>query len=179
MPPRKRAAQVTRSSSSSASKESCCVCCQTISVGRDESLFCGGVCQQWLHRYCAGVSVKYYRDIVENDTPFSCFACCQARHKREIATLKDRVELLMKEIADLRSSNVAPPEDQQATSMNSAHIANKISTREVSVATPLVADSSRVAAQSNLDRKFNVVVFGIDVPKVQQSPPVFSPISTM
>ena len=96
MPPRKRALRGLRSLQP---EESCCVCCQTISVGKDESLFCGGVCQQWLHRYCAGVSVKFYREIVENDTPFSCFAYCQARHKREIATPKDRVELLMKEIA--------------------------------------------------------------------------------
>ena len=36
---------------SSVPKELCCVCCQPIMKGKDESLFCGGDCQQWLHRY--------------------------------------------------------------------------------------------------------------------------------
>ena len=31
------------------------VCCQAIVKGKDESLFCGGECQQWL---CAGVPAE-------------------------------------------------------------------------------------------------------------------------
>ena len=48
MPPKKRTHASTQ-------KDQCCVCCQTIAKGKDESLFCAGDCQQWLHRYCPRV----------------------------------------------------------------------------------------------------------------------------
>ena len=48
---------------SAASKETCCVCCQAIHIGKDDALFCRGLCQQWLHRYCASVTVPCYKSI--------------------------------------------------------------------------------------------------------------------
>ena len=97
MPPKKRTQVSTQ-------KDQCCVCCQPIAKGKDESLFCAGDCQQWLHCYCAGVSAPCYRSIAEKALPFYCFACCLVRHKIEIDTLKDRVEHLKGEIASLKSS---------------------------------------------------------------------------
>ena len=63
-------------------------------------LFCGGDCQQWLHRYCAGVSAQVYRSM----TAFSCYACSLVTHRKEIDDLKDAVELLRGEIAELKSA---------------------------------------------------------------------------
>ena len=82
-------------------KEQCCVCCQPIAKDKDEGLFCAGECQQRLHRYCAGLSKPCYKSIIEKGTPFFCFACCLARHRID---LKDTVEHLKGEIADLKSS---------------------------------------------------------------------------
>ena len=30
-------------------KELCCICCQPISVNKDEVIYCSGSCQQWLY----------------------------------------------------------------------------------------------------------------------------------
>ena len=60
--------------------------------------------QQWLHRYCAGVSAKCYKDIKGKKTSFSCFACSQVSHECEVSALKDTIELLNREITDLKSS---------------------------------------------------------------------------
>ena len=102
MPPKKK-------SQSSTSKETCCVCCQPIVIGKDESLFCGGKCQQWLHRYCAGVSAEVFKGFSGKDATFFCFACFLERHRKEIDALKDIVELLICEITNLKFSSVPPP----------------------------------------------------------------------
>ena len=98
MPPKKKTLLT------SSTKESCGICCQSIALGKDESLFCAGDCQQWLHRYCAGVSVKNYKEFKENVTSFLCFACSESRSKREILLLKDSVDQLKREIAELKES---------------------------------------------------------------------------
>ena len=95
---------------SSTSKEQCCVCCQPIAKGKDESLFCGGDCQQWLHCYCAGVSKQVFSGLAEEGSAFFCFACCLKRHRREIDALKDTVEHLKCELIDLKSSSPATPQ---------------------------------------------------------------------
>ena len=85
-------------------KEVCCVCCQVITIGKDDALFCSGNCQQWLHSYCAGVSIKCYKDSKDNDAPFHCFCCNEGKSQQEIATLKNTVELLKLEISALNES---------------------------------------------------------------------------
>jgi len=51
-------------------KEVCCVCCQAITIGKDDALFFSDNCQQWLHPYCVCVSIKCYKDSKDNDAPF-------------------------------------------------------------------------------------------------------------
>ena len=97
MPPKKRS-----------TSEQCGVCCQAIVKGKDESLFCGGECQQWLHRYCAGVPAKVYKNLSEKGVTFYCFACSLDSHRKEIASLKGTVEALKSEIAELKSSSSSP-----------------------------------------------------------------------
>ena len=97
MPPKKRS-----------TSEQCGVCCQAIVKGKDESLFCGGECQQWLHRYCAGVPAKVYKNLSEKGLTFYCFACSLDSHRKEIASLKGTVEALKSEIAELKSSSPLP-----------------------------------------------------------------------
>ena len=103
MPPKKKPQSSTSSSTSStsSSKQLCCVCCQPIAVGKDESLFCGGDCQQSLYRYCAGVSLNGYKEMKGNGDPFCCFSCSEKRNKRDIATLKSTLEA-----RDLRAQKI-------------------------------------------------------------------------
>ena len=81
-----KTAAVTASVSSKTSAETCCVCCQSLNPAKDEALFCAGSCQQWAHRYCAGVSVMAYKAIREKGRQFRCFACHQISHDDEIGT---------------------------------------------------------------------------------------------
>ena len=97
MPPKRKAQTASQ-------KDQCC----------DESLFCAGDCQQLLHCYCAGVSAQCYRSITEKASPFFCFACCLVRHKGEIDSLKETVELLKGEIAVLKSSQSQSPQHKSA-----------------------------------------------------------------
>jgi len=84
--------------------ESCCVCCQSVTVGKDEALFCAGSCQKWLHRYCASVSAQRYQFLAENNTPFICPNCRCERQEEHISELKNTVALLKTEITELRES---------------------------------------------------------------------------
>ena len=141
-------------------KEQCCVCCQPIAKDKDEGLFCAGECQQRLHRYCAGLSKPCYKSIIEKGTPFFCFACCLARHRIEIDALKDTVEHLKGEIADLKSS---PPsskvlKDPQVVTAPVAAPKSYAST----VNTGSGESNKESHTNSNSEsRKFNVVIYGI------------------
>jgi len=50
-----------------------------ITIGKDDALFCSDNCQQWLHRYRAGVSIKCYKDSKDNDALSSASVATKAR----------------------------------------------------------------------------------------------------
>ena len=146
----------------SEASEQCCVCCQAIVKGKDESLFCGGECQQWHHRYCAGVPAKVYKNLSEKGVTFYCFACSLDSHRKEIASLKGTVEALKSEIAELKSSS---------PSLSSARKSNP----QVLTLPPPRCPSSKEAAERRpavlpqpersptlMERKYNVILFGLD-----------------
>ena len=97
MPPKKQ-----RGSQNAAVKEPCCICCQPIVIGKDEALFCVGKCQQWLHRYCASVSVKCYKAFIDDNHSYLCPCCyCESQEER-ITELASTVEAMRLEIAQLK-----------------------------------------------------------------------------
>ena len=146
MPPKKK----NQSKDLAKDLDLCCVCCQPIKKGRDELLFCDGDCKQWLHRYCAGVSTSCFKAISEKGDPFYCYACCLSRHRREIDALKDSVELLKGEIADLKSSPSATSQAQPPISSDSD--------LNFAPRTKIAHDLEDRSQQ----RKYNVVLYGID-----------------
>ena len=139
----------------SMAKIQCCLCCQPIVKGKDESLFCGGDCQQWLHRYCAGVSVPVYKSITEKDATFFCFPCCLARHRAEIDSLKDTIDHLKAEISELKSS----PLVHHPTPRTAPPVPSPPSESPSPASHPRYhpADIDR-----RQERKFNIVLYGID-----------------
>ena len=119
MPPKKKSGSSTNESSQStkstdlSAKEKCSLCCQFIIPGKDEALFCSGSCQGWLHRYCAAVTIQRYKHIKDNDAPFLCFCCSETNHSREVATLKNTIDQLKQEVAQLNESLRATREQVQ------------------------------------------------------------------
>ena len=101
MPPKKK----------STATESCCVCCQQITLGKDEALYCEGSCKQWLHRYCPSVSINQYKTISESKSPFQCPTCYREYSKQQIKELCDAVTDLKLELGQLKSAlNAVVPE---------------------------------------------------------------------
>ena len=81
----------------------CAVCEQIIIEGDEQALFCEGACQQWVHRYCAGIPASLFVTLSTSSAPFQCYACCQQIHANEIAKLTDIVSNLKKEVSELRN----------------------------------------------------------------------------
>ena len=83
----------------------CAVCDAKIVDGKDEAVFCEGLCQQWIHRYCAGVSkVHFERLAASAETKYECAACfCESQTKRA-RLLEDAVALLQVEFTELHNA---------------------------------------------------------------------------
>ena len=56
--------------------------------------FCEGNCQQWVHRYCAGVSRKHYNALDTSSPLFLCYTCYIESQKKLIANLEATVTAL-------------------------------------------------------------------------------------
>ena len=50
----------------------------TWTLGKDEALQYVVKCQQWLHHYCASVTVHQYKEIKDNSEEFHCPSCSRA-----------------------------------------------------------------------------------------------------
>ena len=162
MPPRKKTTSKTATSTESktlSSSGTCCVCCQSLNPAKDEALFCAGSCQQWTHRYCAGVSVAAYKVIREKDYRFRCFACYQIAHQEEVSVLQNEVSRLSALVSDLQSkstSTIPETEPTPSRSYSSAVITGECG--DTLHRQPFPSKESSYESP----RKFNVVVFGIE-----------------
>jgi len=122
----------------------------------DESIFCEGYCDAWIHRRCAGLSAANFKvlsEAGENQT-FFCMYCELQAHKSEIENLMSSITELQTQLFELKRKLEAT---QQAPSKqpSKAH-------------TPLPSTSAtkemhEIYSQraSNTERKFNLVVYGI------------------
>ena len=92
------------SQSSAANQDSCCICLQKLNP-KDETLFCSGSCQKYLHRYCASVSEQAFKKLNTDDTePFLCFCCFKSEKEKQLLTLLSTVESLKGEIDVLKAA---------------------------------------------------------------------------
>ena len=95
MPPKKK--------QGSALRGSCSICCQPV-LDKDDALFCDGKCQQWLHRYCGSVTEQQHKVITDSQHSFLCPCCDRERQQVEITELRDNVEAMKMELAQLKES---------------------------------------------------------------------------
>ena len=130
-------------------QEPCAICDELINDADDgdDSIFCDGSCQGWLHRQCAGLSKKRFQIIGESSDPFYCPHCMLHRQACEIKDLKETISLLTSRIESLNpclsddQQHKPPPQKEQSSTS---------------------AQPSRSDNSNSLDRKFNVVIYGIN-----------------
>ena len=85
------------------SSATCGVCDQTIVDGKEQALFCDGVCKQWFHRYCAGVPLSWFKTLSTSSTPFQCYSCCQVEHVKSVENLAAKISELQLEVGQLKN----------------------------------------------------------------------------
>ena len=55
-----------------------------------ESIFCEGVCNAWLHRSCAGLNKITFAALVKSKEKFFCPSCRMREYQSEISKLRER-----------------------------------------------------------------------------------------
>ena len=118
-------------------------------------MFCGGECQQWLHRYCAGLSAQVYKCISEKGATFFCYACYLDRHRREIDSLK---EVVATEFAELRSASSMPEPFPRIP--RHRRLLPQVSLCQQTGLLHHAPLQSLIAVTQ--ERKFNVVLYGVE-----------------
>ena len=132
----------------------------------DDSVQCNGLCDGWIHRHCAGLSLALFEEISRSDDPFFCPSCCAAQNQAEIISLKSALASLTSEVSTLKAScdqimsqrvapstindNPAAPEQPRGT-QPSPNAGLESSPKPIALTKP--ADENR---------KFNLVVYGIE-----------------
>ena len=147
-------------------KASCCICCQSVKPDKDEVLFCTGGCQQWLHRYCASVSVDGYKSMKSDNSPFLCFCCYRSRKEEQLSTLEKTVLELKAELSELRKRSPAvPPREASPASRQHQSLPEKTYASVTAAKTGELASQFTPVTHSqghHPDRKFNIVLYGVD-----------------
>ena len=112
-------ANIPRSAAEEEDTHVCPICAEPI-VDEDEdgcaqdALFCEGVCQRWLHRWCAGVTSERYVVLSSIEDPFHCPSCTVAgqqaaitAQQADIACLRECVNALTDEVRALKATVAA------------------------------------------------------------------------
>ena len=76
-----------------------------------DAFFCEGVCQRWLHRWCAGVTSERYVVLSSIEDPFLCPSCTVAgqqaamtAQQADIACLRECVNTFTDEVRALKAT---------------------------------------------------------------------------
>lgn len=179
------------SSSNSGSKKAkkdqfTCPICEEVIVdasgkkqGQD-SIECDGNCATWIHRRCAGLSKVSFNSICKSDNPFYCPQCRLDKHELEINSLRDMVvnlsgqlSIAKDELADMRKlvqTLSADPICSPGFKSYASVISNSAEpqTFTTKVTQPVLHQplnrmtQNQVISLANQDRKFNIVIFGIE-----------------
>lgn len=127
----------------------------TTAKGQD-SVFCEGICQGWIHRHCAGLSRPLFTAIVKSDNPFLCLYCSSAKINELMKTIND----LENEVQSLKSQHTGSAPYADIVSQHIKPIERIASNDDLNQFT-----ASKIKKPISLDpvstRKFNLVAFGI------------------
>ena len=157
----------------------CGICEQPIVNGKDQAVYCEGACKQWLHRYCAGVPLSCFQALSSSLAPFQCYSCYQAKHEAAIESFNSEVRALKSEVREMKAvitglskqpnvlqDSVASsrPALEATAARSYASAANAPQDPATTSATSAYPPSTSVVALPRIsqERKFNVVLYGID-----------------
>lgn len=155
------------------SEQCLCGICQEVirdAVGSrpgQAAIQCDGVCAAWLHRQCAGLSVTAFESVSNSNDPFYCPQCRLGLQQLEIDSLRDMVSALSAKLSELcsivndkDSSNLSSTVRSSASVTANSHDAGTRSSSGTSDSTS--AESSVRSSNFDPNRKFNVIIRGID-----------------
>ena len=102
-------ARRTKSQNTKANTVTCPICEKAIvDSGRkgQDSTFCEGSCQAWLHRCCSGLTRTRFDELNDDNASFHCPSCEEEKKKqtKELADLKSVVAALAQEVMQLKES---------------------------------------------------------------------------
>lgn len=176
MPPKKRPKDSTSTNSTKTpvvpqpvSSFTCPICCDIIIDNKDgagdDSIYCEGLCDTWIHRRCAGLSTSAFKTINEDpdkaNKPYKCPHCCLVSLSKEVVILSSTVHGLSQKIEFLqRSLSLDPMNNTDPPS--SSPDSPSIPPSNPDTVQPSTRNSSPVIDSSQQLRKFNIVVSGID-----------------
>ena len=136
MPPKSR---IQRKTVPAANSDSCCICLEKLS-SKDETMFCSGSCQKYLHRYCESVSEQAFRKLSAEDAePFICFCCFRTEKEKQVQKLLSTVESLKTELSTLKAASAI------TSSLSSLNDAPKASAANMSLSKPSYSAVTKVA----------------------------------
>ena len=142
----------------------CPVCDETIMEADEkndghEAVFCEGECQIWLHRKCAGLTHQAFAKLSKSDDPYFCVYCTLEIKNKEISALKEQIKVLTSKL-NAQSSYQPQPSNQTEMVQSLNHTTNNRGSSASSSSIPVNIDR-RKAPPLSLDKKFNVVMYGI------------------
>ena len=127
----------------------------------DDSVLCNGLCDGWIHRRCAGLSVARFSQISTTEDPFFCPNCCAVQNKNEIDNLKLVLSALQLKFSQLKSKlgtsevvNQEPPTQQPFRTTTR----QPLSSPDVSNSEPATTGKE---TNETVDKKYNLVLYGI------------------
>ena len=139
-----------------------CAICEEIIIDQNEqepgqdSIYCEGKCDAWVHRHCAGLTVSAFRASKTSSEPFHCLHCKLDSQANELASLRSIVCALQAEVSELRDRGSSVPPRSYANVMLPNPDPTSTPKENVPQPTPQPVNYSN----SNPDRKFNLVVYG-------------------
>ena len=107
----------------------CGVCCQAVTPGKDEALFCEGACKRLMHRFCASITEEQYQELTAKKAEFLCPTCCRAKQQLEIDTLSSEVAMLKLELAQLKEAVTVLSQKQKQNQAQMTVVADTYASR--------------------------------------------------
>ena len=135
----------------------CPVCSEVIeeAVGRkkgQDAIFCDGLCHEWVHRQCAGLTKAAFKVASTSTSPFHCPRC-------ELAEVRKELKALSLEVAGLKAF-------VSSFSKSRFHSDSPVDNSQSSSSTNLKPSPAQRKPQETSERKFNLIFCGIP-----ESPP--------
>ena len=139
-----------------------CLICDAVIHEEDnaeDAVYCEGDCQGWLHRKCVCMSKKLYIATGQSNDPYFCPHCKFVVHQKEVDRLRDTIKALSNELALLKSKE--KPTDYSAN-VDQIPVASHSGRQQLSSNVTSKSETKPTVETSSADRKFSIVLFGID-----------------